>query len=401
MKVSYQREMKRNYMIIDPEDWNWEGYESHMVVSNTVDGLLKIRIRQMENGIRFYYDITSKQPLSRMLNGPKWSADDFRNLLIQICGLLERIDEYLLKESRIFLDPDFIYMDPESRKLWFCMIPGMERDFPEDLGRLLEKLLECADHRDRECVVLAYGIYQETRKENYGIEDLMKLVYKKPDMPGRISARESPAEKVMSEEVTGKKMISDEFMSGKRKPEVKEFGESREKAWDKIIGRVRELLPGKQEKALSERTEETGQEDLWKELMPGGEESLQEEREEPYFKDKSETEVKSDTILLAEVREQMNNRVLRALDTGIPDIPIAYYPFVIGKQENLVDYRLDDDTVSRLHLKIDRRDDRYLLQDLNSTNGTTLRGQLLENNAVEEIRTGDEIGIARYRFRFE
>ncbi|MCD8220603.1 MAG: FHA domain-containing protein [Clostridiales bacterium] len=398
MKVVYQREMRRNYMIIDPQEWNWEGYESRMVASNAVDGLLKIRIRQMENGVRFYYDITSKQPLSRMLNGPKWRADDFRNLLIQICGLLERIDGYLLKESRIFLDPDFIYMDPESRKLWFCMIPGMERNFPEDFGRLLEKLLECADHRDRECVVLAYGIYQETRKENYGIEDLMRLIYKKPDTQGQTPAGKIPEQKAVSENVISKSITSGELMSEERKKEIKTVPESSEGLWDKMIGRVRELFSGKQEKGW---TEETAKEDVWQELISGAEIKLQERQEEQYFEGKAEAEIKSDTILLTEVREHMNNRVLRALDTGVSDIPITYYPFVIGKQENLVDYRLDDDTVSRLHLKIDCRDDQYLLQDLNSTNGTTLRGQLLENNAVEEVRTGDEVGIARYRFRFE
>ena len=61
---------------------------------------------------------------------------------------------------------------------------------------------------------------------------------------------------------------------------------------------------------------------------------------------------------------------LTALEPGTEDIVIAYYPFIIGKQENLVDYVLRRETVSRLHLRIDRKEDRYYVQDLNSTNGT-------------------------------
>ena len=83
------------------------------------------------------------------------------------------------------------------------------------------------------------------------------------------------------------------------------------------------------------------------------------------------------------------------------DIPILYYPFIIGKQENLVDFKLDRNTVSRLHIRIDKRGDSYWIKDLNSTNGTLLRGRLLENNEEAEIYAGDEICIARFRYRFE
>ena len=40
----------------------------------------------------------------------------------------------------------------------------------------MQLLLKRIDHRDRECVVLAYGLYQESLKENSGIEDLMALI---------------------------------------------------------------------------------------------------------------------------------------------------------------------------------------------------------------------------------
>ena len=36
-----------------------------------------------------------------------------------------------------------------------------------------------------------------------------------------------------------------------------------------------------------------------------------------------------------------------------------YYPFIIGKQENLVDHVLNRETVSRLHLRIDQKAGHY------------------------------------------
>lgn len=72
-------------------------------------------------------------------------------------------------------------MEPENLKVWLCVIPGLECDFPEDYSRFLEYLLGKVDHKDKESVVLAYGLYQETRKENYGMRDILRLAQKASD----------------------------------------------------------------------------------------------------------------------------------------------------------------------------------------------------------------------------
>lgn len=107
------------------------------------------------------------------------------------------------------------------------------------------------------------------------------------------------------------------------------------------------------------------------------------------------------TVFLEDVREREGTRRLRALDPGMEDISIDYYPFIIGKQAKLVDYQLKKDTVSRLHLRIDREGDCYQAQDLNSTNGTCIGGRPLENNESALLQIGDEVQIADVRFRFE
>lgn len=76
------------------------------------------------------------------------------------------------------------------------------------------------------------------------------------------------------------------------------------------------------------------------------------------------------------------------------DIVIPYYPFVIGKHRDLADYVLDRPAVSRLHLRIDREGEVYTVTDLNSTNGTMVRGALLAANETAEVRSGDSVVIA-------
>ena len=81
-------------------------------------------------------------------------------------------------------------------------------------------------------------------------------------------------------------------------------------------------------------------------------------------------------------------------------IEIRYFPFVIGKQEDLVDFCLKEETVSRLHVRLDREGESFWVTDLNSTNGTMVNGKQLEANETALIQPGDELLIAKIPYRF-
>jgi hypothetical protein len=419
MQITYRREIKHNYMIIDPEEMAWEGYESRMLQNNSVEGLLPLQIRQTQDGIRFYYDITSRQPLLRLLEAQKWRAEQIRRLLIGIFGVLERMENYLLRESRILLDPEYIYVDPENTRIWLCIVPGLTRDFPEDFGRLLEKILEYVDHQDKESVVLAYGIYQETRKENYGIEDIMRLVreetqYKPPvDEMTRSeirqeSEKEPEAVRVESEPESRVpfRPKGDEARRGKKahsKNENEEQGIGLLTALHRWIQSLRdkkkqpEMMVQVPWEMMFQEEEETPESNSLTGREAVSTAANERTRSGP---ERVPQEEWQGTILLTDFSHQECDRRLCAVDADEEDIRIAYYPFVIGKQESLVDYRLNRDTVSRLHVRFDRADGRYYITDLNSSNGTMLCGNMLENNEKSEIFIGDEVSIAQYRFVF-
>lgn len=441
MKIGYQREFKHNYLIIEPEEIAWQGYESQMMSRNQIDGLLRFRTRQMDTGIRFYYEITSRQPLARILENRNIHAGEIQKLILGIFGILERMDTYLLREENIFLDPEYLYVDPDNFRVWLCLIPGLQRNFAESFSKLLEYLLGSIDHQDKDSVVLAYGLYQETRKENYGMEDIMRLLrqHKNGSLEDRNQRgrdqeteqrdewlyevcegkdrnagdrREKPSDEWSKREGTPGGN-SDRGKSGGGKARQKNDSKSRWKEqwrhWQERIFRksykkeedlpVRvpwEMMFQEQEKDREERSDfrMPKQWNLVPENLPDKFERRMEKKEEPVPGAK-------ETELLADFSSDPEQRMLRALDLDGTDIPISYYPFIIGKQENLVDFKLDRSTVSRLHLRIDREGEAYRIKDLNSTNGTMLCGKMLENNEEAELHTGDEVCIARYRYRFE
>ncbi len=386
MKISYQRSMQKNFMVVDPEDLNWDGYECRMLLRNNIEGLLKIRVRPTQEGCVFCYDITSRQPLARIIKGTQWKADEFRTFMIRICDALTRMQTYLLKESCILLDTEHIYIEPESRRIFLCYVPGLDRSFSEDLGKLLEALLECVDHRDKECVVLAYGLYQETRKENYGLEDLLKLIYADSGSDDDEDAYEYSFD-------------TDEFPV--QAPMLREERSTGffEKLKDKVFTRF---------SRADDADEEEDDGESWFEGLD--ESKAVSERENESFDEQKRSDEKAreeaglragDTMALSDIGAKTGMRTLLSMESGIADIPIPYFPFVIGKQASLVDHVLGDETVSRLHLKIEKGEEGYVMEDLNSTNGTTLNGELIENNGKRVIVPGDVIGIARLRFRFE
>lgn len=460
MKTSYQRELKRNYLIVETETSEGQGeppFEQKMLEQNQIDGILRFQVRQKDEEVRFFYEITSKQPLSRLLEGQTIQAEQIRALVFGIARSLDHMEQYLLSEKSVLLDPEYLYVDPESLKVWLCLVPGMECDFPEDYSRFLEYLLGKVDHRDKESVVLAYGLYQETRKENYGMADILRLAQQKSSVSGPnhksgtksqwqrsddLEVLQSAGGNIAGEKsleegdhvqrsrqengwqlgtVRGKQIQTDAQeepagLLGRWKQRRKERKEEKQREleravqmpWDTIAfdGTSPEEWGTPEGYGRAEYKEERGTENsgVRYEMGNGGtayDPGSRAGRQQPL--EAAAAAQSSDTILLNGETNGAAAQVKRltALEPGTEDIVIAYYPFIIGKQENLVDYVLRRETVSRLHLRIDRKEDRYYVQDLNSTNGTMAGGHMLENNEIMEIWDGVEISIAGARYRFE
>ncbi|MEM6687849.1 MAG: FHA domain-containing protein [Planctomycetota bacterium] len=66
-------------------------------------------------------------------------------------------------------------------------------------------------------------------------------------------------------------------------------------------------------------------------------------------------------------------------------------PFTVGREEGN-DVQLNDERVSRCHFKIQRDNDRLVLTDLESTNGTKVNGTECQ---LKILRSGDLIAVGR------
>ena len=71
---------------------------------------------------------------------------------------------------------------------------------------------------------------------------------------------------------------------------------------------------------------------------------------------------------------------------------------VLGRGEGIADVDVGDDSASRRHAFIAHRGGKFTLNDMGSTNGTILNGQLVGKAA---LKSGDQIQVGTAVMRFE
>jgi hypothetical protein len=97
----------------------------------------------------------------------------------------------------------------------------------------------------------------------------------------------------------------------------------------------------------------------------------------------------SDSTVLTAVRTP---RVLLASRDGAHAFEVTAAHAVIGRADQCT-VRLDDPSVSRRHARVEHRDGRWLLSDLDSSNGTYVGDRRLASGDQHELRDGDALRL--------
>ena len=109
------------------------------------------------------------------------------------------------------------------------------------------------------------------------------------------------------------------------------------------------------------------------------------------------------------VHEEEYTEVLNSMECEVRLIPIdennlnvillSKFPFTIGKKNIEADYVLDYKVISRVHAKIVKENDGYLITDLESTNGTFVNGTRVDPLHMVLVHQGDRISFADLHYR--
>ena len=212
MRAEYKRDMNHNYLILYGEnEINTDSYQVRMLVGNVIPSLLKCRIQGMDGQFLVYFDITSKQALSILYEERKMKVEDLRLIFGGFVKAMEDAAEYLMNPGQFIMCPEYIYMDIEKKQIYFCMMPGHEKDIKEQFQLLTEYILPKIDHQDGEAVILGYGVYKRAMEDSFHLEHIKEELYK---TQSTVSAgKEETIKNVTEDEKTGPDLKQQRFQS--------------------------------------------------------------------------------------------------------------------------------------------------------------------------------------------
>ena len=186
MKAEYKRDMNHNYLILYGEsEINTDSYQVRMLVGNVIPSLLKCRIQGMDGQFLVYFDITSRQSLSTLYEDRKLGVEDLRLIFGGFVQAMEDAAEYLMNPGQMVISPEYIFVDMEKKKIYFCLMPGYEKDIREQFQALTEYILPKIDHEDGDAVILGYGVYRRGMEDSFHLEHIKEELYKTQGKAGR------------------------------------------------------------------------------------------------------------------------------------------------------------------------------------------------------------------------
>ena len=456
MRAEYKRDMNHNYLILYGEDEiNTDSYQVRMLVGNVIPSLLKCRIQGMDGRFLVYFDITSKQALSVLYEEKKMGVEDLRLIFGGFVKAMEDAAEYLMNPGQFIISPEYIYTDIEKQEIYFCMMPGYEKDIKEQFQFLTEYILPKIDHQDQDAVILGYGVYKRAMEDSFHLEHIKEELYKTQGQQGTTTTK---AEQMKTE--------------SEQRQESEDFNPEEEGFWGNEEINQEFVRDGEKSKRLS-LPQKTGVIVLAAILLcgiaattlmgylpyletgtilgiiivlvacvmlfvyvskikkkPG---ALRQGREEEQDKPKGitgkvpadQTDQSQNTI--KSVVKSTNKPVVKSsqlhadygetvvLSAGAVSGPASLVSkepgelatiyinedlTVIGKLETACDAVISLPTVSRIHAKIRKKEDAYYLTDMNSRNGTAVNGRLLLPDEEYQLEPEDEVDFAQARYIF-
>lgn len=378
MEIEYRRTWNQSVMLITGHVEE-ENYELKMLKHNTVAGLLPVEEIQETGDFRFCYDITGKKSLECYLENNALNPVMIKKILENLIHLCREMERYLLKEEKLLLKEDMIFMDSREEQFYFCYYPDKEGELREEFGKLIEEMLPQLDHENREETEKVYAIYEKTREENYSLLNLQELFFKEEENGGEVwkeyeiaGDETEAADLTVTNPQNSQKM--DRISSIKKQMlQILEKGIS----WlyrDKLNRKKKEFsmpeipVPAIRKKQMPQK------------IYP------QEQDKNPLSKYTEKAITGARLMYLGGGEER--------------DFVINKDVFLIGTDALAVDGILKSRAAGEIQAKITKEEDIYYIEDMNSANGTLVNGEILIYKEVRRLKEGDRITFADISYRF-
>lgn len=176
INIKYEHQNNSNYLVIE-DNVEYDDYQYKMLRRNKPEHFLRFSMYSVNGRYGIYYDITSRQQLSKYYEYGKMTMEDVKSICVNISEMVRIAEDYMLDIDHVKIEPRFIYMDVGTKKLQFVYHTKVNGySFNESLKILFEFILEHFDHSlDKESIVQLYEVYQKVIVGDYDPFNLMRM----------------------------------------------------------------------------------------------------------------------------------------------------------------------------------------------------------------------------------
>ncbi len=173
----YESDASSSFLVVRCEESIVE-YQVRMLENNDIRYVVPVEMVKKEGINHFFYNITSKIPLSLYLKRYKLSREEFLRLLLSVSVCIGDSSGYLLTPSNFVLNAEYMYIDPGTLEVMLIYIPANIKDnAAETLQSFVSDLLMQHIHEEGFASGnLVQRMLSEVKSESFNVKGFIKLI---------------------------------------------------------------------------------------------------------------------------------------------------------------------------------------------------------------------------------
>lgn len=426
MEISYKRNHNESFMVVEGIP-SINPFEEKMLINNHISCFLPFYTMMVNGKTQFWYKITGKESLKDYLEHNAITVELLDKIFYYLSLSCNEIEKYVIRQENVLISPESIFLEKKENQfvIYLCYCPFELGSFGEQFRSVTELLLTMTDPDDGIVNEMCYELYELSMQDDQGLSSMLEYVQSK-----RVSSMNINVEKVdLSEQsnirvfnsYSNNDMADDSNLYDDDDLEIIESDDYDEYedvyGCDEDKGFFSRLFSGRKNKDSAKK--EIKKNSKRKSKKSKNENKNENKNERPDFFGKRnnkktyedevenyrdfeicpEDEIYTPTVLLSGNKGGCAGKLLYDGPGMENDFLINTDVFRIGSHRDS-EAILHSGAVSHHHAKISRLGEDYYIEDLNSTNGTFVNGEILPYSQRRKLSVLDKITFADVAYVF-
>ncbi len=384
---------------------------------NEIPYFLNMEQQKQDMKFQYCYDITGKRSLEQLLEYKTLDFEMLQSILNSLDQACIQTEDFMMTENDILLEPEYVFADYHAECMNFCYLPGNQKNICMQFQAFMEYLLQQLDHKDEQAVQLGYGVYQSVVEERIAlhkvlgdkkhIQELYRIsVEKKTEEEEQISTEQFSYKNKSDLDGIQHHLHSDSYLNIQSNvhsnmylnPHFIEQRQVKLESENSFMRKTDQITKVRQKESLRNQAAERLKRMLRKKIYT--DKTGYSEENTVFDADEEEIQCSHPTVcLMPETEELQNQFVYQGADRS-RDFHCIQGRMLIGSNKEESDIYIPFPMVSRVHASVEIDTEGTFLEDLNSTNGTHVNGELLQYREKRMLQKGDIISLAGECYSF-